>query len=322
MAAASIPVDLNNPGQVFACLGFLEASDFLHDSVEGRFDWNKDEVDGASFFIKTRSSENPFASVLEFLAHAKARAILPHGWWPKKDPRKKGPNESPKDCQKRVRDLEKLEEWLKRQHESDYFPNEWPDTHTSMPVRLSDGNGKSFILNHWADGSTRNDLKLYAGNRSALDIATAMLGNSSAATREETKGIAQLWQKHRDNLIEHPFHVTTPMKGSFNFDPRGAWTAIDAGYSPDAQKHKVVASPVVEILAALGLQNSRPKQHGRQVGYTIWAQALPLILAQAALGGGMVGLLTRQFVFELGVSGKNKFVTFSEEESGRNQNFV
>ena len=190
-----------------------------------------------------------------------------------------------------------------------------------MPIRLSDGNGKSFILNHWADGSTRNDLKLYAGNRSALDIATAMLGNRSEGPKEQTKGIAQLWQKHRGDLIEHPFHVTTPMKGSFNFDPRGTWTAIDAGYSPDAQKHKVLASPVVEILAALGLQNSRPKQHGRQVSYAIWAQALPPILARAALGG-MVGLLTRQFVFELGVSGKNKFVTFSEEESGRNQNFT
>ena len=27
MAGASIPVDLGNPGQVFACLGFLEAAD-------------------------------------------------------------------------------------------------------------------------------------------------------------------------------------------------------------------------------------------------------------------------------------------------------
>ncbi len=29
MAESSIPVDLFNPGQVFACLGFLEAADVL-----------------------------------------------------------------------------------------------------------------------------------------------------------------------------------------------------------------------------------------------------------------------------------------------------
>ena len=39
MGAASIPVDLFNPGQVFACLGFLEAADILLGDAEGGFDW-------------------------------------------------------------------------------------------------------------------------------------------------------------------------------------------------------------------------------------------------------------------------------------------
>ena len=37
MAESSIPVDLFNPGQVFACLGFLEAADVLCGHAEGRF---------------------------------------------------------------------------------------------------------------------------------------------------------------------------------------------------------------------------------------------------------------------------------------------
>jgi hypothetical protein len=35
MAEASIPVDLLNPGQVFACLGFMEAADILLGDAEG-----------------------------------------------------------------------------------------------------------------------------------------------------------------------------------------------------------------------------------------------------------------------------------------------
>ena len=42
MALADIHVDLFNPGQVFACLGFLEAADVLIGDAEGGFDWSDD----------------------------------------------------------------------------------------------------------------------------------------------------------------------------------------------------------------------------------------------------------------------------------------
>ena len=38
-----ITIDLYNPGQVFACLGFLEAADVLLGNAEGGFDW-RDEA--------------------------------------------------------------------------------------------------------------------------------------------------------------------------------------------------------------------------------------------------------------------------------------
>lgn len=44
MSATSIPVDLFNPGQVFACLGLLEAADILLGDAEGGFNWG-DETD-------------------------------------------------------------------------------------------------------------------------------------------------------------------------------------------------------------------------------------------------------------------------------------
>jgi len=66
MPEASIPVDLFNPGQVFACLGFLEAADMLVGDAEGGFDW-RNESD-ARFAMRATCDGNPFAAVLEFVA--------------------------------------------------------------------------------------------------------------------------------------------------------------------------------------------------------------------------------------------------------------
>ena len=139
----------------------------------------------------------------------------------------------------------------------------------ALPIRFGGGNRPVVELDHWADGSSRESFKLYAGNRSADAIARAMLkgvrGKPSKKQKAngqpgdlKTKGVQQLWEEDRVALVKAPFDVLTPMGGSFNFDPRGAWTAIDAGYSPNEHKHAIEASPVVEFLAAWGLENARP----------------------------------------------------------------
>ncbi len=109
--------------------------------------------------------------------------------------------------------------------------------------------------------------------------------------------------------------MLTPMGGSFNFDPRGAWTAIDAGYSPNDQKHQVAASPVVEFLAAWGLEHARPVvSDDRQVRYAAWGVPLSPCLARVALIGAIPALPMHRFRFLLDSSGKNKIVTFAERE--------
>lgn len=106
-----------------------------------------------------------------------------------------------------------------------------------------------------------------------------------------------------------------PHGGSFNFDPRGAWTAIDAGFSPNEHKHAIQASPVVEFLAAWGLEHARPDEFDvRQVRYAAWGASLPPMLARAALAGGLVTIPLRRFRFHLDLSGKNEVVTFAQEE--------
>ncbi|MGY6217848.1 hypothetical protein ACW73L_22055 [Methylolobus aquaticus] len=132
--------------------------------------------------------------------------------------------------------------------------------------------------------------------------------------------ITQLWQEQREELIADPFGRLCPMGGSFNFDPRGAWTALDAGYSLNdlggQLEQKVMASPIVEILAAIGLEHARPAEISlRLYRYAIWAGLLPAQLARAALSGNFAPVQRRLFRFPLHLSGKNKVVCYSTEET-------
>jgi CRISPR-associated protein Csb3 len=301
MAEHSIPVDLYNPGQVFACLGFLEAADVLLSAAEGGFDWRGEA--NPTFALRASEDANPFEAVLQFLAQAEVVDVEPTTWPAERFPQSVVREEFPAP----------LENYWNKQEKK------W--TRTALPVELVNGTVR-VSLAHWGDGSSRNPFKLYSGNRSACSIATAMISGTRAKPKKgqnigdlETKGIAQLWEDRRDALVKNPFE-RTPMGGSFNFDPRGAWTAIDAGYSPNEHDHQVAASPVVEFLAAWGLENGRPNEFDtRKVRYAAWGIPLSPMLACAALCGSLTTVPLKHFCFELDMSGKNKVVTFAVLET-------
>lgn len=287
MGQVSIPVDLRNPGQVFACLGLLEAADVLGGPAEGGFEW----TETSRFALNAKDAENPVVKVLEFLAKAELRGCVPKDW----NPNDGGSN-----------DLER----------ADSYPSKEPDKMT-LPIVLRGTNGMTVCLDHWADGSSRDEFKLYAGNRSALSIATAMLkGAVTKAGKVKTYGVAQMWDNYGEQISADPFATLSAMGGSFNFDPRGAWTAIDAGYSPNDHKHAVMASPLVEILAAWGLEHARPAEIStRLYRYGVWGESLPPQLARAALGCSFTTIVRRRFRFQLDLSGKNKVICYATEET-------
>ena len=280
MSINAIPVDLTNPGQVLACMGFLEASETLLGPTEARFDWQSGE---AQFLLQTEASENPFADVLAFVAGAKAIAIAPRGWL--------------------------IPSKINNFMVSDTFPDADGDA-TSLPINL-DTQGRAAFLSHWTDGGVDDTFKLYAGNRSAQKIANDML-----------REIAALWSEKSAQLLTNPLNVLCSMGGSFNFDPRGAWMGLDVGYSINDLKsvkeleQKVVASPVVELMAAWGLQNARPKGLAlRQYRYAVWDEWLPPQLARPAVSGQFSLIHQGHHQFALDLSGKNKIVCYAIQEN-------
>jgi CRISPR-associated protein Csb3 len=279
MAQASIPVDLFNPGQVFACLGFLEAAEVLLGHAEGGFDW--DGQPEPRFALAADSPANPFHTVLEFLAKAQLQRLVPLNYTEQDD---RTASDGP---------LYKI----------NTFPASKVDPKT-LPVRLVH-DGRCLNLACWCDASSRGDFKLFAGQQRSAGIASQML-----------EALRELWTQRWKELVGDPFGLTMPLGGSsFKFDARKSWTAIGAGYSPDDQNNVVEASPVVEILAALGLEHARPVRFERGgVRYGVWKGLLPPVLARPALGGIRVGVPLRTFRFTLDKAGQNEVVTFAQEE--------
>jgi len=291
MAEASIPVDIFNPGQVFACMGFLEAAEVLLGSARGGFDWR--EEPRPTFTVVAAGSENPIEAVLRFLVRAELKRVAPLGYADPKQNNSKRASFEVSDGESEDGPLLTVE----------VFPAQEAD-YLALPLRF-EADGQFLNASHWCDGSSRNPFKLFAG-----------LQRSAAIARQMLAGVRSLWESQRAQLIRDPMGLTLPLGGSsFKFDARKAWTTIDAGYSPDEQKNAVEASPVVELLAAIGLEHARPDEFAtRQVRYAIWQGLLPPILARAVLGTAPMGFSIRILRFVLDLAGKNKNVTFAEEE--------
>ncbi|MGB6134689.1 MAG: hypothetical protein WBG54_23125 [Acidobacteriaceae bacterium] len=98
----------------------------------------------------------------------------------------------------------------------------------------------------------------------------------------------------------------------FGIDPRSAWVALDLGYSPNEQGQESRTYPIVELLAAFGLQGFRPTGSRAQgFTYALWLEPLPRIVARSAGVRPWEGLPAAQYGFKLGVRGSYKFFCFA-----------
>jgi CRISPR-associated protein Csx14 len=83
------------------------------------------------------------------------------------------------------------------------------------------------------------------------------------------------------------FNQRELLSGRFGFDPGPAWNALDVGFSPNEQQMEVQSSPVVELLAAVGLQRFRPSigKDRTRFEYATWNSPLPPCVASAVASG-------------------------------------
>lgn len=142
MAEAAVPVDLFNPGQVFACIGLVEVADELLGDAQGTFDWS--DANTVLFRLRANGNGSPVIRVMEFLENASAVAIAPEGslayeaWktaW--------GPAPS----------------LVPRGHG---YPFPDPPSPATLVCKLSDGKHE-ICIEHYGDGTNRDNVKFWAG---------------------------------------------------------------------------------------------------------------------------------------------------------------
>ena len=271
MAEASIPVDLANPGQVFACLGFVEVAEALSGVVEGGFDWQ--DRDEARFRLAAAGDEDPIMRVLHFLDAATVKSVAPSNSSNRTE--KWGVDTTPS--------------------ESSVFPFRDPRSPATLPACLEDAAGNAIMIDYWGDETRRDNVKFWAGSggypgaglvRDALDLV-------------------------RDRILEDaedPFAVTARQSSSFRFDWRRDYVPIDAGFSPNMHGDVGMQGyPVVELLAAVGLTHARPLRHTKLeysygVAGTADSSLYPSIFLRAALGARQPlfpGMPLRRFRMQL-----------------------
>jgi CRISPR-associated protein Csx14 len=151
MAEAAIPVDLLNPGQVFACLGFMEAAEILLHDAEGRFDWGDDA--STSFMLRANGERNPFEAVLEFLAEVEPQRWAPVGYTDPPPKKRKGDDGEGDGDGEDTDQAETMGE-SPSPDVSMTFPAK-EGNRMALPIRFGGGNRPVVELDHWADGSSR-----------------------------------------------------------------------------------------------------------------------------------------------------------------------
>lgn len=276
MADSTIPVDLMNPGQVFACLGIIELADILLGTPAATFDWRGDR--GTLFRVSADGTEPPVKRAISFLMEAAivpqapAYSANPDGWNPKWG----GPVEI-----------------LDR---SEPFPFPDPQSPATLPVALRDDSGNEVVIDYWGDATRRDNVKFWAGSS----------GKPGAAFARDAICLAR---DKMHQFVDDPFSLSAVQTSSFRFDWRRDYVPVQDGFSPNAHGDaiKMVGFPLVEIFAAIGMTHARPSRINKlEYRYGVLGGDKDALLApifhRAALGADappVPGRAFRRFVMQL-----------------------
>lgn len=296
MAEAAVPVDVLNPGQVFACLGFLEAANVLLGGAEATFDWS--HPSHVLFRLRAYGDVSPLVRVLEFLDGATATAVAPAGsknlggwtasWGPAPDERNR----------------------------AEGYPFPEPQSPATLVTLLRNG-GEILEINHYGDETERDNVKFWAGAGGypgaalARDALALVAGRAVAAAAD-------------------PFALSAVQSSSFRLDWRRDYIPIDSGFSLNRHSNMdATGFPVVELLGAIGLTHARPLRPNRrnklEYFYGIVGRAkdserfwLPPAILRAALGATPLPFPLRRFRMLLdwpGQEGQARSITAVTEET-------
>lgn len=249
-ADITVPVDLTNPGQFFACCGLLELADRLWPGAEGWFGDDAFIVQAAGGSLRAITAALQHCTVLNTMTPEQVVRLEALSAMSKKA----------RAAEPGLTDEHKALESLRRE----------------LPIRLE--GSVSLLIDWFTDdlaGGAR--FKTWAGQQSVLDIATAMHGGIG--------DVQEIWESVP--RVGLPFNFDSDLGGQgsaldigFSFDALAGSAATRIGGA---------CRPALELLAFIGLQRFRPRELPRQnrFVFTAWRAPLSPSVASAAACGAV-----------------------------------
>ena len=244
----TVPVDLTNPGQFFACCGLLELASQM-------------DADAEAWFIGGQFKLTTPVMLQEIVARLR-QATVENTMTPDQRARLDELSSMPK----KERELIDGAEEEKKALES---------LRREAPIVLA--GGVSLLIDWFTDefaGGGR--FKTWAGQQSVLDITRAMHDGLSAA---DVSDESTLWSSARGIGLPFFFDSDLGAQGSaldigFSFDPLAA---------SEITRIRGMSRPALELLAFIGLQRFRPREiAGNRFVYVAWPMPLSVSVAAGA----------------------------------------
>lgn len=282
----TIPVDLTNPGQFFACCGLLELADRLWPGVVGWFEQGR-------FCLCTIDRTK---SLIELLDESRQLKTWVNG---------------------------ELDDPLQESDEEGSDESEKEPSYQPFSLKCSNGNDMIF-LDWWSDKSIKpwaGSMK----DRTILRAMLAAIDSNSLNPFSDMKVVFDPTKTaQRATKTNKPRKLKQKKREPFYFDPRRGNRAhpLDSGFSPDTHKMESECCPALEALCFIGLQRARPASTGiaNQSRYTVWSRHIPVNLIGPVVCGIVPIPGSSNYVFNNYFrTDQRKHKTFSQATLERNK---
>jgi CRISPR-associated protein Csb3 len=264
-ANITIPVDLTNPGQFFACCGLLELASRIDDSATGWFD-------GSRYCLSTLAED-----VLDKFFRCAVEVNTSN--------------------QSMDSDDDDIADDADDKHRGRISPMKLGPPFDLLLNWWTDEEAQGQKLKLWTAGQRVTDLLLghhKNKKKKTKDKPIETVGVSIPSTREH---FANVVRDYPEDWLRRAVPIASP--GAFSFDSRlSRNNALDLGHvSPGT----LAFSPAVDVLCLVAFQRFRPQmiEVWNRNRYCTWVEPLPVVVAPLAARGFFQSLVGQCFEFPI-----------------------
>lgn len=252
----TIPVDLTNPGQFFACCGLLEVADRLWPGTEGWFQ-STDQ-----FVLWTGGRASSTEPLCKRLIECALKPLFPED----EQNQLSQLNKRKADLKRLKKRLPKAEETIRKRLNS-----------KRIASGFSLGSPLNLRVDWWlAENCDGDHLKTWAGQQAITGIADAIKAALTVVADDVIFDTEKVVRRQSDGEPVAPL----------SFDAGRVGTAQDLGYSPDKVGQAITCCIWTEILTLIALQRFALKPDSKGFfTYHVWSKPLPATVAAIAARG-------------------------------------